>query len=259
MTGAAGVEHPLDGRIILVTGGGRGLGRAICTVCADAGARVAILSPGENGAAAAAAINERGGHALWVRGDVSDLQDVTEGIRATVAAFGGLDAVIHNAVGHHVGARDLQDVTEEAWHGDVAVTLRGAYNLAVAALPHLKPGRGRFVVMTSPAAMEGSVRMPAYAAVKGAMRGFAKSLAVEWGPLGIAVTVVSPLALSEGLAQAYESDPALRARFEKVVPLGRTGDPLTDVAPVVAFLAGDGARYVSGQTIIVDGGRYTTL
>lgn len=250
----------LEDRVVLVTGGGRGLGRAICLACADAGAAVVLLAPGENGAATAAAITHRGGRALWVRGNVGDGGDVAHAVAEGVAAFGSLDGVVHNAVGHGAAsAPEVDEVPEDGWRLDVAVSLRGAYNLAIAALPHLKPDRGRFLVMTSPAAMEGSVRMPAYAAVKGAMRGFAKSLAVEWGPLGIAVTVVSPLALSEGLSETFAKDPALKARFDTLVPLGRPGDPLTDVAPVIAFLMGDGARYVSGQTIIVDGGRFTTL
>jgi 3-oxoacyl-[acyl-carrier protein] reductase len=103
------------------------------------------------------------------------------------------------------------------------------------------------------------VHLPAYAAVKGAMRGFAKSLAVEWGPLGIGVTVLSPLALTPALENAYKENPELEPRLRKLVPLGRVGDPLTDIAPVITFLVGDASRYVTGQTIIVDGGRFTTL
>ena len=254
------MKHYLDGRVVLVTGGGSGLGQGISFACADAGARVVILSPGESGGVTEAAIRERGGHAIWVQGDVSRMEDFAEAAERSIAVFGKLDAVVHNAISRGGGTlAEVQDIDEDLWRGGVAVSLRGAYNLAVAARPHLKPGRGRFVLFTSPAGMEGSVRMPAYAAVKGALRGFAKSLAVEWGPLGISVTVVSPLALSDALKQAFEVDPGLKARMDKVVPLGRVGDPTTDVAPVVAFLVGDGARYINGQTIIVDGGRYTTL
>jgi 3-oxoacyl-[acyl-carrier protein] reductase len=113
--------------------------------------------------------------------------------------------------------------------------------------------------MTSPAALEGSVALPAYGAVKGALRGLAKSLAVEWGPLGITVNCLSPLAQTPALDNAYRQNPALEPRLRQVVPLGRVGDPERDIAPVVVFLLGAGARYITGQTIVVDGGRFTGL
>ena len=113
--------------------------------------------------------------------------------------------------------------------------------------------------MTSPAAMEGSVTLPAYAAAKGAVRGLAKSLALEWGPLGVGVVCLSPLANTPALARAYVENPGLEERLAQVVPLGRVGDSDTDIAPVVVFLLGEGARYITGQTIVVDGGRFTAL
>ena len=113
--------------------------------------------------------------------------------------------------------------------------------------------------MTSPAAMEGSSTLPAYGTVKGALRGFAKSLALEEGPNGVNVTAISPLAVTPALHRAFKSNPNLEARLEQLVPLGWVGDPLLDIAPVVAFLLGDGARYINGQTVVVDGGRFTGL
>ena len=86
-----------------------------------------------------------------------------------------------------------------------------------------------------------------------------KSLAVEWGPLGVTVVAVSPLARTPALDKAYAENPTLGERLRQVVPAGRIGDPESDIAPVVVFLLGDGARYISGQTIVVDGGRFTGL
>jgi NAD(P)-dependent dehydrogenase (short-subunit alcohol dehydrogenase family) len=107
--------------------------------------------------------------------------------------------------------------------------------------------------------MEGSPLLPGYAAVKGALRGFTKSLAIEWGPLGVTVAAISPLAMSPALVNAYLENPDLEPRLRTLVPLGRVGEPVLDIAPVVAFLASAGSRYITGQTIIVDGGRFTTL
>jgi 3-oxoacyl-[acyl-carrier protein] reductase len=153
----------------------------------------------------------------------------------------------------------IDGVDGPAWDDHLAVSLRGAYHCARHALVHLQSRGGRFVVMTSPAGMEGSVARPAYGAVKGALRGMVKSLAVEWGPLGVTVVGVSPLARTPALDAAYAADPGLEAQLRAVVPLGRIGDPALDIAPVVTFLLGDGARYITGQTIVVDGGRYSGL
>ncbi len=114
--------------------------------------------------------------------------------------------------------------------------------------------------MTSPAGMEGSRMLPAYGIVKAGLRGFVKSLAREWAPLGVTVAAVSPLAETPALAAAYGQDPELpRARLARRVPLGRLGDAEHDIGPAVVFLASDAARYVTGQTLAVDGGRLLTL
>jgi NAD(P)-dependent dehydrogenase (short-subunit alcohol dehydrogenase family) len=252
--------RPLEGKVVLVTGGGAGIGRAICVACAAAGAAVVVAGPGANGAETADLVNDEGGRGVFVPTDVAVAEQVEAAVEAAVQRFGGLDAVVHNATSRRsseVGA--IEAVDDEAWDDHVAVSLRGAYHCARFALPYLKQRRGRFLLMTSPAAMEGSVARPAYAAVKGAVRGLAKSLAVEWGPLGVAVVCLSPLARTPALERAYLENPGLGERLAQVVPLGRVGDPDTDIAPVVVFLLGEGARYITGQTIVVDGGRFTTL
>jgi 3-oxoacyl-[acyl-carrier protein] reductase len=192
--------------------------------------------------------------------DVTSSTQVEGAVAEAVNRFGRLDAMIHNATSRRsseVGTIDA--MSDEVWADHVAVSLDGAYNCARAALPALKEHQGRLVVMTSPAAMEGSPKLPAYAAVKGALRGFVKSLAIEWGPLGVTVVAVSPLAMSPALENAYRENPELEARLRQLVPIGRVGEPGDDIAPVIAFLAGDGSRYITGQTIVVDGGRFTTL
>jgi 3-oxoacyl-[acyl-carrier protein] reductase len=250
----------LAGKVVVVTGGGAGIGRAICVGCADAGAAVVVASPRENGDETARLVRDRGGRAAWVAADVTDAAQVGAAVDRAVSEFGGLDAMVHNATSRlssKVGTID--DLDDDVWADHVAVSIRGAFNCAQAALPALRERAGRLVVMTSPAAMEGSVTLPAYGAVKGALRGFAKALAIEWGPLGVTVAAVSPLAVTPAMANAYKENPELEPRLRRLVPLGRVGDPELDIAPVVTFLAGDGSRYITGQTIVVDGGRYTTL
>jgi NAD(P)-dependent dehydrogenase (short-subunit alcohol dehydrogenase family) len=243
-----------------VTGGGAGIGRAICVACGAAGAGVVVAGPGDNAAETADLVNDEGGRGVFVRTDVTVPEQVEAAVQTAVERFGGLDAVVHNATSRRSSeAVPIEAIDDEAWDDQVAVSLRGAYHCARSALPFLTQRRGRFLLMTSPAAMEGSVALPAYGAVKGAVRGLAKSLAVEWGPLGVGVVCLSPLAHTPALERAYVANPALGDRLAQVVPLGRVGDPATDIAPVVVFLLGEGARYITGQTIVVDGGRFTTL
>jgi 3-oxoacyl-[acyl-carrier protein] reductase len=250
----------LDGRSIVITGAGRGVGRGIALACAAEGAHVVVASPGDNGLATVADIDERGGSATWVRCDVTDRTDVRHAIAAAVEATGGLDAIVHNATSRRSSEPiELEHVTRDLWHEHASVSLRGAYYCAVEAFPHLQARRGRLVLMTSPAGMEGSRTLPVYGMVKAALRGMAKSLAREWAPAGVTVAAVSPLAMTPAMETAFAADPELHARLAAAVPMGRLGDAETEIGPVVAFLIGDGARYITGQTIVVDGGRYLGL
>jgi 3-oxoacyl-[acyl-carrier protein] reductase len=249
----------LAGKVVLVTGGGAGLGRSICIDAAQHGAAVIIASPGSNGAETAELVSAVG-TGRHVATDVTDLADVQRAVDVALVEFGRLDAIVHNATSRHSsGVESIEDLTDEVWDDHVAVSLRGAYHCAVAGFSALRDAGGRYVVMTSPAGIEGSASRPAYSAVKAAVRGMVKSLALEWGPHGITVVGVSPLAMTPAMTSAYEADPALKERLSQLVPLGRVGDAGTDIAPVVRFLLEDGSRYITGQTIVVDGGRFTTL
>jgi NAD(P)-dependent dehydrogenase (short-subunit alcohol dehydrogenase family) len=250
----------LAGRSIVVTGAGRGLGQGVALACAAAGADIVVASPGENGAETVAEIQARGGSATWVRCDATAVTDLEAAVAAAVERNGGLDVVIHNATSRRSSEPvRLEDVDDGLWHEHTSVSLRGAYHCAETALPRLRERRGRFILMTSSAGIEGSAMLPVYATVKGALRGFAKSLAREWAPFGVTVNAVSPLAQTPAMTSAYEKDPTLQARLERVVPMGHLGDPETEIGPAVVFLAGEGAGYITGQTLAVDGGRFTTL
>jgi NAD(P)-dependent dehydrogenase (short-subunit alcohol dehydrogenase family) len=257
MSAPATEGQTTDRPVVLVTGAGAGIGQAIAIDCARAGAAVAVTSLDDKGAQTAARAEADGGTALWVPMDVTDQAAVDAGVQTIADHFGRIDGVVHNATSRRSSRLEpLEDATHESLADQIAVSLTGAYHCARAALPHLRRTRGCFMVMTSAAAMEGSAARPLYASMKAALRGLAKSLAVEWAPLGVRVLAVSPLAATPALASATGEDPALAERLAALVPLGRVGDPLEDIAPVVRFLLGDGARYVTGQTVVVDGGRY---
>jgi len=250
----------LAGRTVVVTGGAAGVGRGIALACAAAGAHVVVASRRENGRELVTQIQDRGHDASWAQCDVADLESVQRMVRDTVARTGSLHAVVHNATSNQSSQPHRLEAVDRALFDDhVRVSLRGAYHCAVAAFEALRASRGTMVVMTSPAGVEGSAMLPLYATVKGALRGFAKSLAREWAPDGVTVNVVSPLAMSPAMEAGIAADPAMEERLNRRVPMGRVGDPETDVGAAVAFLVGPDAHYVTGQTLGIDGGHFMSL
>jgi len=243
----------LDGKTILITGGGSGLGRSLCIGAARAGAKVIVASHHDNGAETA---ELAGNGAVWIRCDVKERNEVD----AAFALADVVDGVVHNATSTLSSMpAQLIEVTREEWRDHADVSLTGGYHVATAALATFPATGGRLVVMTSPAGMEGSPMNPLYGVVKGGLRAFAKSLAREWGPLGHNVNAVSPLSATTALTRAFANDPSLKDRLATKVPLGWIGDPLVDNTPPVLFLLSEESRYVTGQTLVVDGGRFMNL
>ncbi|OCB38152.1 short-chain dehydrogenase [Mycobacterium malmoense] len=250
----------LEGRTALVTGSGGGVGRGIAMALAARGAHTIVATRSETGQAVADAITTRGQRATWVRCDVTDPAAVADAVEVALQATGRLDAVVHNATSN-LSSRPhrLADVDRALWEDHFSVSLGGAQHCAATAFRALKEHGGSFVVMTSPAGMEGSATLPLYATMKGALRGFAKSLARDWAPHGITVNVVSPLAYSPAMTAAIAAEPAMEERLSRRIPLGRIGDPERDIGSAVAFLVGPDARYITGQTLGVDGGHFMNL
>jgi len=250
------VTASLDGRVVLVTGAGRGIGRGIVSALVDAGASVvASVHHAVDGPSL-----EELPRVVAPVCDVTRRADVDAAVACAVASFGGLDAVVHNAVSHRSNEiTDVEHAPMALFDEHTSVSVRALLYLAQASHGHLAARNGAFVVMTSPAGIQGTDDRALYAAVKGAQRGFIKSLAREWGPDGIRVNGVAPLAVSPALDRAFAGDPGLEARLARVVPLGWFGDPARDIGPAVAFLCSDAARYVTGQTLAVSGGRFTAL
>lgn len=250
----------LRGTTALVTGSGGGVGRGIALALAAEGAHVVVATRSESGLAVTQTITRLGRDATWVHCDVTDAEAVAEAVAVAVATTGRLDAVVHNATSNSSSQpHQLLDVDRALFDDHFSVSLGGAHHCAVSAFEHLRVRGGTFVVMTSPAGIEGSATLPLYATMKGALRGFAKSLAREWAPHGITVNVVSPLAYSPAMTAAIEAEPAMEERLSRRIPLGRIGDPEEDIGSAIAFLVGPAARYITGQTLGVDGGHYTSI
>jgi NAD(P)-dependent dehydrogenase (short-subunit alcohol dehydrogenase family) len=248
----------LDGRTVVVTGAGGGVGEGIALACATHGANVVIAARRtETGDPVAAEIGRRGGRALSIRCDVTSRTDVDAVVAATVAEFGALDVMVHNALAPVGPPRPIEDVPDETFSSMLGTGVRASYLCAQAAYPHLVASGGTLILITSAAGVEGSPYLPAYGVVKGAQRGLAKSLAREWGPQGVRVNCIGPVAMTPAMAVAAETSPVFTdGLLIGRTPLRRIGDPEPDIGPVAVFLASDLSRYMTGQTLMVDGGGF---
>ncbi len=246
----------LHGRTVLVTGASQGVGKGLALAAAAAGAAVVVTARNAEAAeAVAGAIREKGGQAASFRVDVVDRGEVAGAVALAIDRFGHLDAVVHNATSRFSGrGAALQDVTDENWDDQVAVGLRGAFVLGQAAFSALKAARGSFTLLVSNAGIEGSLPLPVYSAVKGAQRALVKSLAREWGPDGIRVNAVAPVAMTPAMDEFFASQPKMRSYIEFGAALRRIGEPEADIGRALNFLISDDSAFITGQTLLVNGG-----
>jgi len=248
----------LEGKTVIVTGAGGGVGMGIALACAEHGANVVIAARRtETGDPVAAEIERRGGRALSIRCDVASHADVHAAVDAAVATFGTLDVMVHNALAPVGPPTGIEDVPDETFRRMVGTALRASYLCATAAYPHLRANGGSLILLSSAAGIEGSPYIPAYGLVKAAQRGLAKSLAREWGPDGIRVNCIGPVAMTPAVEEVAKTSPVFtEGLLLNRTPLRRIGDPEADIGPVAVFLASDLSRYMTGQTLIVDGGGF---
>lgn len=258
----------LWGCVALVTGAGRGTGRAHCERLADEGADVIALDVPAAAAdleQTAAAVAQRGRHCAMGLADVSDLDALTGAVDAAVADLGRLDIIVANA-GIHTASAPTWEIATHDWQQTLDVNVTGVWHTIRAAVPHLGEGGGSIVIISSTNGLRGTANTAAYTASKHAVVGLARTLANELGPRGIRVNTVHPgavgtsMVLNEAtfkrlrpdLASPTAADAAevLIARHLLPVPWVEPGD----VANAVVFLASDRARYITGTELVVDAG-----
>jgi 3-oxoacyl-[acyl-carrier protein] reductase len=246
------VTIDLRGRSALVTGGSRGIGRAVALALAGAGARVTIGYRADAGAAAEVirAIEAGGGQARAARADLRRPR-AAEALVRRAAGSGGPDILVNNA-GIWRGAPATR-MTDAEWRATMAINLDAVFRLCRAAAPRMRRrGWGRIVNLSSTAGQRGEAGYSNYAATKGAIQSFTKSLAAELGPYGITVNAVAPGWVLTDMTRAALRG-AVRRAAEAEIPLGRIAEP-EDVAGPVLFLCSDLARFINGEVLNVNGG-----
>ncbi len=244
----------LQGQVALVTGGSRGIGRAVCLRLAAMGARVGVNYVSNPAAAeeTLAAVEAAGGAGFMTRFDVADTDAVQKEIKAIIDREGNIDILVNNAGITRDGL--MARMKEEDWDQVIDTNLKGTFLCSKAVMrPMMKKRRGRIINITSVIGFLGNAGQVNYSAAKAGIVGLTRSMARELAPRGVTVNAVAPGYIVTDMTSELSDEirDAIRAR----IPLGSLGRP-EDVAAVVGFLAGDDAAYMTGQTLHVNGGMY---
>lgn len=248
------VHAPFDiaGKVALVTGGRRGLGRALAVGLARAGARLAVVARDPNAEDLRQQVAQIGGTLQYIAADLADRRQRQGVVEAVVQERGGLDILITAA-----GIQHRQPATEfdlDKWDQIQSLMLTGVFELSqlAARVMHARGG-GKIIHIASLASFQGGWTIPAYAAAKHGVVGLTKALANEWASRNINVNAIAPGYFNTDMCAAIINDPQREPRIRERIPAGRWGEP-EDLVGAMLFLASDASRYVHGHVLTVDGG-----
>lgn len=242
----------LKGKAAIITGSASGIGRGMALAMAKEGANVAIVDVNEE--KGQETLKEVSAHAegmLFIK-DISKEENIKEIVASVVEKYGKLDILVNNA---HVSRQaNFTETTQEMFDLSFGTGFYPTVHFMQAAYPALKEAKGKVINFASGAGLNGQPTQTSYAAAKEAIRAVSRVTANEWGPEGINVNIISPIAHTQGVEQWRENAPELYDQMIQGIPLRRLGDPEADIGRTAVFLASDDASYMTGQTIMVDGG-----
>ena len=245
----------LEGKVAVITGGGKGIGFGLASAFAREGADLVITGRNEGRLVEAKEKLEKeyGVNVLPIAADGADEEAIKRVVSAAIERFGRIDTLINNAQVSKSGLPLVEHTREDL---DLAINsgLYAAFFYMKECYPYLKESKGSVINFASGAGLFGKLGQSSYAAAKEGIRGMSRVAAAEWGPDGIRVNVVCPLAMTESLQEWKENYPDLFQKTIQGIPLGRFADPVEDIGRVCVFLASDDASYVTGETITLQGG-----
>ena len=245
----------LAGRVALITGSSRGIGRAIALAFAAEGCSVVVnyRRSREEAEAVAREIEVGGpGRCMVFRADVSREEEAAALVEAAAARFGRLDILVNNAA--IAGRREFLDITPADWQDMIASDLTSVFLCSRAALPHmLRAGWGRIINIASTSGMTGGTSGAHYAAAKGGVISLTRSMGREFASRGVTVNAIVPSKIETGMLDASFEDSAQKEAARKKMPVGRFGTP-GEIAALAVFLASEPAGYITGETIVASGG-----
>jgi len=242
----------LKGKVAIITGSASGIGRGMALAMAKEGAHVAIVDVNEQkGQEALAEVNAITEGCLFIR-DISVKENAFDIVSEVVKKFGKLDILVNNA--HASRQAPFVETTQEMMDLSFGTGFYPTFHFMQAAYPELKKSKGKVINFASGAGLDGQATQTSYAAAKEAIRAISRVAANEWGPDGINVNLISPIALTPGVEQWRDSAPQMYEAMINRIPLRRLGDPEQDIGRVAVFLASEDSDYITGQTFMVDGG-----
>ena len=245
----------LEGKVAVITGGGKGIGFGLAKAFAREGSDIVITGRNEGRLVEAKEKLEAefGVNVLPIAADGADEEAIKRVVSAAIERFGRIDTLINNAQVSKSGLPLVEHTREDL---DLAINsgLYAAFFYMKECYPYLKESNGSVINFASGAGLFGKLGQSSYAAAKEGIRGMSRVAAAEWGPDGIRVNVVCPLAMTESLQEWKENYPDLFQKTIQGIPLGRFADPMEDIGRVCVFLASDDASYVTGETITLQGG-----
>ncbi len=244
----------LEGKVAIITGAGQGIGRGIALAFAKEGAKVAIVERDDKTCnEVTEEIRRIGGEALSMVCDVGDQELVETMVKEVASKYNSIDILVNNAQ-RYVPHRLIEDIEEEDWDRSLQVGLKSTWYCCKAVFPFMKERGGKVINICSGAGIVGLEGRAVYSANKEAIRSFSKTAAKEWAQYAINVNVICPVADTPATKNMEEMDPEGYQELINQSPLGRMGHPEKDIGRVAVFLASEDSDYMTGQSLMVDGG-----
>ncbi|MFJ7755267.1 SDR family NAD(P)-dependent oxidoreductase [Peribacillus muralis] len=245
--------NKLQDKIALITGGASGIGKGIATAFVKEGAKVVIVDLNEElGNQTIKELQAHQDESIFIQANLVEYDKLKGIVKQVIDTFGKLDILVNNA--HASKMNSIEKTTQEDLDLSFNTGFYPTFYLMQAALPHLKETKGKIINFASGAGLNGDVNQGSYAAAKEAIRGISRVAANEFGPFGINVNIISPIADSPGVQKWAKEEPEYYQAMLSKIPLRRLGELESDIGRTAVFLASEDSDYITGQTLMVDGG-----